>query len=241
MDVTQQLLFHCTFIWSLYFDNVNTETSPQKTLEQSISPGHLKLPQIDALKHHIQKRASYSEEDVNDKRAWNNNMRVWGKRDSLDKRGWNNNMRVWGKRDTLPEKKWDQRMRVWGKRDEMTDGEDKRAWNNNMRVWGKRDDDEYNEEKKAWNNNMRVWGKRDVQTSDKRAWNNNMRVWGKRDSSSALDEDFLKNLLDKVVKSDKIDSSVEKRWFTYPTLDFDHSGKRTWRTNTMRVWGKRSA
>jgi hypothetical protein len=193
-------------------------------------------------------------------------MRVWGKRDSAmteeEKRKWDDSMRVWGKRGTLTDEEkrtWGKGMRVWGKRGgddnvSLLDEEnaidsqnnhfgtgrvDKKAWDKNMRVWGKRSkrsisdfDLDHEDVKRDWDNSaMRVWGKRRNPASakgPKRSWKTNvMRVWGKRSSPMYQGDDT----------TNYDDDDVKRSWETNSMRTW---GKRAWNTNSMRTWGKRS-
>lgn len=237
MDISSYFIFHSTIIWSIYLNYVNTETSPQESMSNI-----LQTPLTDAVQRNEYKRQLVEEDFIDEisKKAWDKNMRVWGKRQSYEKRPWNSNMRVWGKRSPPNTKKWDQSMRVWGKRDSLKSEDDKK-WSNSMRVWGKRNDDNIYEDKKAWSNNMRTWGKRDPETVDKKAWKDNMRVWGKRNNLLSDHENNLNDVIDIIKDNDNVKLLKEKRWIEYPGDESANSGKRTWRTNTMRVWGKRSS
>lgn len=192
----------------------------------------------------------------------------WEKEDS-DKRDWSkNNMRAWGKRDATEEEKrsWSkQGLRAWGKREDEGE-EEKRKWGDNkVRVWGKRDPED---EKRAWDkNNLRAWGKRDWDKTElegedetaKRTWSNRVRAWGKR-SDDDVNHDEKASLKTEAKMADHssteqrsaivkraIESRVKRSWNSnmgaFKTgMDYYPPGgpKRSWRTNVIRVWGKRN-
>lgn len=200
-----------------------------------------------------------SGERQEEKRKWgDSSMRAWGKREGADKRDWNrSSLRAWGKREgeegDVDKKTWWSKSRLgpWSKRDdgreeekldqkeESEDGK-KRGWEKSgpLRAWGKRLDGSSGlkspsaeESKRDWNSRVRAWGKRDEGASAeektmaaervRRAIEGNgrrpKRSW-RRSSDAAAAEDFFNHIN------------------FYPP----EGPKRSWRTNVIRVWGKRT-
>lgn len=195
------------------------------------------------------KREDWEKED-SDKRDWSrNNMRAWGKRDETEedeKRSWSKSgLKVWGKRDDEGEKekrKWgDNKVRVWGKRDAE---DEKRAWDkNNLRAWGKRDWDntelegEADTAKRTWSNRVRAWGKRsdDDETSPLKTDSKMAADHSSTEQRSAIVKRAIESRVKRSWNSDV--GGFKNRMHYYPP----EGPKRSWRTNVIRVWGKRNA
>lgn len=188
----------------------------------------------------------------------------------VNKRGWNKNFAVWGKRD------W-QNFHSWGKRDDLTDDlsiaqltPEKRKWAK-FTSWGKRDmgltddtdwSDELDEDKRKFENlaeplmvdrlwpNTKQWaGMPQDSAVDKRKWSN-LAVWGKRTADSNL-EDMVKKWAKftswgKRAGDQDINEVDKRKWAQFASWGkrdaegetVDDMNKRKW--STLAAWGKRA-
>jgi len=177
-----------------------------------------------------------------------------------DKRGWRKNrMRVWGKRTAIGDddddddafkRSWHENtVRVWGKRQGATTA-DRRAWaGNTIRVWGKRLADLTPEQ--ALNVAAARYGaapKRSIGSSDARISKLNdggQRTPTRLSAESDVDVGTLADLMTTRSKRGvgyhhggrwivRRAVSHRPRWVAF------RGPKRSWRTNVIRIWGKRA-
>lgn len=204
-----------------------------------------------------------SDEKQVEKRKWgDNSMRAWGKREGVEKRDWNRgSLRAWGKREGEErevDKKtgWSKsRLGLWGKRDDdleeekrdqkESDDEKKRGWETSgpLRAWGKRLDrsSELEESpskeksKRDWNSRVRAWGKRDAE-DDEGASNQTMAV---ERVKRAIEGSSRRRRRPKRSWS-RSDAAAAEAFLDHINFYPPEGPKRSWRTNVIRVWGKRS-
>ena len=185
-----------------------------------------------------------------EKRQWGkNSVRVWGKRqsatgaddDDVVKRNWGkNNVRVWGKRN---DNNGDDEDELGASRN---DDRNKKNWaKNQVRVWGKRtskDKDDIGsaatadgEEESERARRAASGASASITAPETRPQNQNLLV-DDNDLSAVRASIVKRSIESRYKRSWDEDRLQRKRTHYYPP----EGPKRSWRTNVIRVWGKRS-